>query len=155
MVSLENLCRLLVEAVPNDSSFVLLNKCKALGMTETEYLEVDMDSNLPDFDKGYHLLTETDDSMQARIEILERGEDVLQVGFQVTYQRTFFFSKSKKHYKMIKPIANDFYGKHFPMKAKDVEILNYGNESSVCYLSLTNMNGVDSITFRIGNRKYW
>ncbi|MCH8068976.1 MAG: hypothetical protein IID16_06895 [Candidatus Marinimicrobia bacterium] len=124
-------------------------------MVEIDYIDVGYDDNLPEFDKGYNLTTKSENSVIARIEILSREEDVLQGGFQITYPRYVFSSKAKKHFNKLNNIAHEHYGEGFPMNSEGVEILNYGNENSICYISFIKIKNVDAVTFKVGNKIFW
>lgn len=155
MYSLDETFSLLTNSVPEDKPSDLIKKCKEIGMNEIEYLDTGMDSNLPEFDKGYNLVFNTNDATEARLEILEKDSIIMQAGIQIIYTPSFFFSKAKKHFKILKDYSGIYYGKSLPMNMDGAEILNYGNILSVCYLSKMKVNGRDVINFRVGNRKFW
>jgi len=141
--------------VPEDKASDLVKKCKETGMNEIGYVHTGMDSNLPEFDKGYNLVFKTNDDAEARLEILEKDSIIMQAGIQIVYPTSFFFSKAKKHFKILKDHCDDYFGERLPMNMGGAEILNYGNISSVCYLSKIKVNGRDVINFRVGNKKFW
>lgn len=155
MFSLEETFSLLTDSVPEDKASDLVKKCKETGMNEIEYLDTGMDSNLPEFDKGYNFVFKTNDDAETRLEILEKYSIIMQAGIQIIYPPSFFFSKAKKHFKILKDHSDNYYGVSLPMNMGGAEILNYGNISSVCYLSKMKVNGRDVINFRVGNRKFW
>ena len=155
MFSLDETFSLLTDSVPEDKASDLMKKCKEIGMNETEYLDSGMDSNLPEFDKGYNLVFKTNDDAEARLEILEKDSIIMQAGVQIIYPPSFFFSKAKKHFKILKDDSHIYYGDSLPMNMGGAEILNYGNIFSVWYLSRMKVNGRDVINFKVGNRKFW
>ena len=154
MFSLDETFSLLTDSVPEDKASDLMKKCKEIGMNEIEYLATGMDSNLPEFDKGYNLVFKTNDDAEARLEILEKDSIIMQAGIQIIYSPSFFFSKAKKHFKILKDHSDIYYGESLPMNMGGAEILNYGNIFSACYLSKMKVNGRDVINFKVGNRKF-
>lgn len=104
MFSLEETFSLLTDSVPEDKASDLVKKCKETGMNEIEYLDTGMDSNLPEFDKGYNFVFKTNDDAETRLEILEKYSIIMQAGIQIIYPPSFFFSKAKKHFKILKVI---------------------------------------------------
>jgi len=155
MSSLDQTFSLLTDSIPIDSATDLVKKCKAVGMNQIAYVDTGLESNLPEFDNGYSFTYKTDDGVEARLEILEKDSIIMQAGIQIIYQPSFLFSKAKKHFNILKGKSDDYYGESLPMNVSGVEILNYGNPSSVCYLSRMRVNGGDAINFRVGNRKFW
>lgn len=155
MFSLDETFKLLTDAVPADKASALLKKCKKIGMNEIDYLDTGMDSNLPEFDKGYNLVYQTNDGVDSRLEILVKDSIIMQAGIQIIFPFSLFFSKSKNHFKILKVHSNNYYGECLPMNMDGAEILNYGNVLSVCYLSKMKVNGKDVINFKVGNRKFW
>ena len=91
MYSLDETFSLLTNSVPEDKPSDLIKKCKEIGMNEIEYLDTGMDSNLPEFDKGYNLVFNTNDATEARLEILEKDSIIMQAGIQIIYTPSFFF----------------------------------------------------------------
>lgn len=124
-------------------------------MYEIEYINTGMDRNLPKFDKGHSFIFKTNDDTESRLEILEIDSIIIQAGIQIIYPPSFYFSKAKKHFKILKSHSDKYYGESFPMNMGGAEILNYGNISSVCYLSQMKVNDRDVINFRVGNKKFW
>jgi hypothetical protein len=41
------------------------------------------------------------------------------------------------------------------MDVGEMEIINYGDENTIAYLSHTKIAGNDVITIRAGNRRFW
>ncbi len=155
MFSLDETFSLLTDSVPRDRASDLLKKCTEIGMNQIAYVETGLESNLPEFDSGYNFIYKTNDGVEARLEFFEKDSIIMQAGIQIIYQPSFFFSKAKKHFKIIKGQSDGYYGECLPMNVGGAEILNYGNPSSVCYLSRMKVNGRDAINLKVGNRKFW
>lgn len=153
--SLIDTISLLVHNTPNKEAKELAEYCRQIGMEEQEFLDLNILDTLPSFDGGYVFTYETDDKLVARLEIIEKNKIVLQVGIQIVYPLTFFFSKMKNHLKLIASELEEIYGPAMPMKVKNIKILNYGNIESVSYISTTKMNGHDVLTIRVGNRIFF
>lgn len=156
-ISLDDIFSLLTDSVPEENASDMVKKCRETRMNEIEYLATAMDSCLPEFDNGYTFVFKTNDDAEARLEILEKDSIIMQAGIQIIYPLKFLFSKSKaeKHSKILKDLSDNYYGESLLMNSGGVEILNYGNISSVCYLSKMRANYRDVITFKVGNRKFW
>ena len=107
------------------------------------------------FDNGFNFIYHTNYYVEARLEILEKDSIIMQAGIQIINSPSFFFSKAKKHFNMLKGRCDDYYGESLPMNIGDAKILNYGNSLSVCYLSRLKVNGRCVINFKVGNRKFW
>ena len=155
MLNIDEMFSLLTDSVPIDSPLDLINKCEEIGMNQISYTNSGFDSTLPEFDKGYNFIYNTNDGVEARLEILEKDSIIMQAGIQIIYPPSFFFSKAKKHINILRRKSDDYYGECLPMEMSGSEILNYGNSSSVCYLSKMKVKGSDVINFRVGNRKFW
>ena len=155
MFSLDETFELLTDSVSIDSASDLVKECKRIGMTQIAYVDTGMDSTLPEFDNGYNFIYKTNDGVETRLEILEKDSLIMQLGVQIVYPLSFFFSKAIKHFNILKGLCNDYYGESLPMNIGDAKILNYGNSLSVCYLSRLKVNGRCVINFKVGNRKFW
>ena len=155
MFSLDETFALLTDSVTTDSASELIKECKGIGMKQSAYIDTGMDSILPKFDNGYTFIYQTNDDVEVRLEIIEKDSIIMQAGIQIIYSPSFFFSKSKKHFDILKYQCDDYYGESLPMSMGGGKILNYGNPLSVCYLSKLKVNGRDVINFKVGNRKFW
>jgi len=155
MVNLEDTFSLLTDAVPVDGSTALIKKCKELDMLQIAYVDSGFDSNIPEFDKGYNFVYKTNDSVEAKLEILEKDLIIMQAGIQIIYPPSLLFSKAKNHFNILKRLSDDYYDESLPMNISGAEILNYGNPSSVCYLNRIKALGRNTINFRVGNKTFW
>lgn len=153
--SLKEIISLLIESVANLSANDFVEKCRAFGMEEQPYLDLGFDRTLPDFDKGYNFNFNTEDNNKTILEILQKGDHILQAGFQIIYPPSLFFAKIKKHYPKIISFLEAHYGVGFPMKMGNSEILNYGDDKTVCYVSKAKVNNGDVLTLRVGNKLFW
>ena len=123
-------------------------------MNKIDYFDLGMDDNLPEFDKSYKLVYQTDGGIDSRLEILGKDSIIMQTGIQIIFPHSFF-SKSKNHYKTLKSHSENYYGECLPINISGTKFLNYGNALSVCYLSKMKINCRDVINFKVGNRKFW
>lgn len=155
MFSLSETFHLITDSVPQDKASDLIKKCKEIGIKEQSYINTGLDSNLPEFDKVYTFVYEIDNGIEAILEILEKNSAILQSGIQIIYPYSFLLSKVKKHFILLKNLSDNFYGSSLPINISGTKILNYGNLSSVCYLSKMKINSRDVINFRVGNKKFW
>lgn len=146
---------LLSKSVGYISAKEFVEKCKKLDMKEQPYITSGFDSNLPNFDKGYVFHYKTDDNERAILEILEKDNMILQAGIQIIYSPSFFPSKIKKHYKKLMELLVDHYGVGLPMNMGNIEMLNYSDSKTVCYISKSKVNNTDALTLRIGDRRFW
>ncbi len=153
--SLNDTFSLLFESVGLISTKELVNKCIDLGMNEQPYRDLGYDSNLPHFDKGYMFNYKTDDNEIARLEILEKDNKILQAGIQITYKPSLTSKKMKRHHKYLLELSEKQYGSGFLTKVGYADIINFGDNRTVCYLSKMKMRGIKSIAFRIGNKRFW
>lgn len=141
--------RLLVAGVANMGASELLNECKKIGMRQVPYQDIGLDSNLPPFDIGYHLRFNPDEKEETLFEILQKDGFVLQAGCQLVLQG------AQNKYQQLKQILESHYGIGYPTNVGEIEIVNYGNENTIAYLSYTKFAGKDVITMRVGNRRFW
>lgn len=154
MITTTELVDLLANSVADAGAEWLVHECSQLGMQEVPYQPVAPDSNLPSFDEGHHLRFSAAGG-NALFEILERDGAVVQAGFQITFPRSFFFSKAERHHRALKRALETHYGVGEPMDVGTVQIINFANESTVAYISRVSAAGVDAITVRVGNRTFW
>lgn len=155
IVSIENVVAVLVGFVGSWPALDLVKQCKDLGMMQETYFDTGMDNTLPRFDAGYRFKYITEDNVNATIEILERDKDVLQAGVQIVYPPGTSEKLVRKHYDEVKRVTLHYYGPATPASLGGVEILNWGNESTLFYLHRMFINNCHSIAFRAGNRKFW
>ena len=141
--------KLLITEVANTGASELLNECEKIGMRQIRYQNIGLDSNLPPFDTGYHLRFNPDGKEEALFEILQKDGFVLQAGYQLVLQR------AQNRYQQLKQILESHYGVGYPMNVGEIELINYGNEKTIAYLSHTKISGNDVITIRVGNRRFW
>lgn len=150
MITSAEVIKLLVTGIANIPASELLSECNKIGMRQVPYQDVGgIDSILPPFDAGYHLRFNPDGKEEALFEILEKDGFVLQAGYQLG------LPKAQNRYQQLKQIIESHYGGGYPMDVGEIEIINYGNENTVAYLSHTKIAGNDVITIRVGNRRFW
>jgi hypothetical protein len=133
----------------------LARKCVDLGMRPVPYQDVGLSSNLPPFEAGHHFRFNPDGNEESLFEILEKDSLVLQAGYQLALPTSLFFSKAKKRHSQLKEIIETHYGAGLPMDVGGIEIINYGNDTTIAYLSRVTVAGTDAITVRVGNRHFW
>jgi len=153
MISLPDTFSILVNSVSKISAKNFVKKCHNIGMIPKPYFDTGLDNNLPEFDKGYNLIFNTDDNVIARLEVLEKDEKILQAGIQIIYSSSFFFSRINKHFTTLKSICDNYYGLCLPMDMGNIKILNYGDADTVSYISKMKVSGKKILTFRVGNKK--
>lgn len=154
-IDTSELITLLIRSVSTLPASELVRKCHDLGMTPQPYQASAADGSLPDFDAGHQFRFETQDSMAAGFDVLEKEGAILQAGFQVFFPRYLFVSHSGKHFGGMVNWIEQHYGRGQPMQAGGVTMLNYGNTQTVCYISKAKARGKELITVRVGNRVFW
>lgn len=152
--SLDVTFSLLTDFVSVLSAEEFIAKCSDIGMVEQTFDGTDFYQNQPFFDNGYWFEYITDDDTTAKLEVLEKEERILQAGIQIVYPKTLSSSNLNEHYKKIVRIAESYYGTGQPTQVGNVEILNYGNNETVFYISKLNVDNNDLLTFRVGNRQF-
>lgn len=155
MFSLADTFTLLTHSVGNLTINQVLQKCRDIGLDEYPYIDLGMDSSLPEFDNGYLFKYKTDDNIEVLLDILEKEKKILQAGIQIIYPRKLFISKIGKHYKKLTDMAEDYYDTGSPMNLGNIKILNYGNNQTVCYISQSKVNKRNILTLRVGNTVFW
>ena len=155
MITAGEIIALLVGRLADIPAADLVKECGDLGMRQVPYQDVVPDSNLPPFEAGYHFRFNPDGKEEALFEILEKEGLVLQAGYQLALPTSLFFSKAKKRHHQLKEILETHYGVGQPMNVGRVEIINYGNDTTIAYISRAKITGTDAITIRIGNRRFW
>ena len=133
----------------------LVALCRRKGMREQPYIKQQADEMLPRFDRGFVFTFQIRDNPSARLEILSRGNQVVQAGVQVVYQNQRTKSRLHLAYETIRSLAEKYYGPGIPIKIPPVTILNYGDKVTVFYVSKAHFAHQDILTFRVGNRKLW
>lgn len=155
MITHKEIIGLLVSCIYDTLAFDLVKKCEDLGMRAVPYQPVVMDSNLPAFERGYHFRFNPDGKEGALFEILEKDGLVLQAGYQLVFPSSLSFIKVKKRYYYIKEILETHYGVGQPMNIAGAKSINYGNNTTIAYISRVKSAGRDAITVRVGNRRFW
>lgn len=156
-LSLDDTFSLLCESVGSIPAKKLVKKCRNLGMNKRDYRDLGYDPGLPHFDKGYWFNYKTNDEEVAYLEILEKDEKIFQAGIQIVYKpkSSLLFKKMEKHYKFLSELSEKHYGSGFFMKLGSADILNFGDNKTVCYLSKAILPESIAINFRIGDKEFW
>ena len=154
-VSTSQLINVLIQSVPAMPASDLVQQCHDWGMTPQPYQPSPADGNLPEFDAGYQFRFESEGSIAAGFDVLEKSGAILQAGFQLFFPRSLLVSKSKRYFDIIVNQIKHHYGSGQPMKVTGVTILNYGDPQTVCYISKAKVQGIDLVTVRVGNRVFW
>ncbi len=154
-LSLEEIVKLLYTDILISKPETLAEKCRNLGMKEDKFVDLNILGTLPEFDNGFAFIYETDNKVNARLEIIDKDGIIMQAGIQIIYPISVFSSKSTKHFKYLTNKLNEIYGAAMPMDMPGTKILNYGNENSVCYISISTVNKKKCITLKFGNRAFW
>ncbi|MDH7513438.1 MAG: hypothetical protein QHH14_10890 [Clostridiales bacterium] len=155
MITTREIISLLVGRVANTLASDLIKECINLGMRQVSRQDISLSSNLPSFEAGHHFRFNPDGYEEALFEILEKDTLVLQAGYQLALPTSLFFSKAKKRHSQLKKILETHYGAGLPMNIGGIEIINYGNDTTIAYLSRSVVAGTDAITVRVGNRRFW
>jgi hypothetical protein len=155
MFSLNQVFSFLTINVPkaNISDFII--QCVELGMKQEKYIQTGLDNTLPSFDKGHSFSFCTDNKSIAELEVLEKDSKILQAGIYLKYPLFEFISKSNKHFNIIETLSKQFYSDFMPMDMGTIKIINFGNASSIAYLSKSKVNNIKAIVFKVGNRELW
>jgi tetratricopeptide (TPR) repeat protein len=127
-------------------------------------------------DASYIFHYETNDNVMATFEILEKNSAILQAGIQMNYPE-HLSSLFERHYQKLVQLAEAHYGdglslkledmkgmglelpeitttSGIPLKAlRDMEVINYGNSKTVCYISKLVFYDRCSLVIRVGNKK--
>ena len=136
-------------------------QCLQIAMIESHSPERNLamsmlNSNLPSFEVQYHFIFKLDGECEALFEILGKEGLILQAGSQVVFPTKFLFpSKGKNKYRDAMQVLESHYGTGLPMVQQGVEIMNYGDATTVGYVSLVKMRRAQSLTVRVGNRRFW
>jgi hypothetical protein len=155
MFSLNEIFALLYQSVGNVSTDELCEKCRELGMVERPYVDPGMDQGMPKYEGAYWFACPIEGGHEGNFEILEAKEDIVQAGIQVVFRPGLFFSKASRFYKTACEIAQRTYGLGAPMNMGPMEIYNFGNSESICYVSKGRGPAAEFVTIRVGNRKFW
>lgn len=155
MITTREIIGLLVGRVADTPAADLAKECTDLGMRQVPYQDVGLASNLPPFEAGYHFRFNPDGKEEAIFEILEKDGFLLQAGYQLALPASLFFSKTKRRHRQLKQSLETHYGFGEPMKVSGIEIINYGNDTTIAYISSAKIAGTDAITVRVGNRRFW
>jgi hypothetical protein len=155
MITTQEIIGLLVGHVADISASDLVKKCNDLGMQQVPYQDVGLDSNLPPFEAGYHFRFNLDGKEEVLFEILEKESLVLQAGYQLVFPASLFSSKAKKKHRQSEEVLETYYGVGLVMKVGRIKTTNYGNDTTVAYISRAKGAGIDVITLRVGNRRFW
>ena len=124
-------------------------------MKQIPYVTFGLDSNFPDYEKGYRYQFKTEDNITGTLDVLAKMGRILQVGIQLYYKPLLLFSKLQKHYKLLSKKLVNLYGHAYPSSLGMIEIINYQDNNTVCYITKTKVNEVEAITIRFGNRDFW
>lgn len=156
MLSLDEIFSLLVTTVGVSPASTLVETLKRKNMNGKPYESMGtIDERLPAFDKGFVFECSPEPSVTARFEILETQGDILQAGLIVTCPRKLFFSKAAKYYNAFVRLSDAHYGQGAPINAEIAKSMNYGDATTICYVSRSRLGDVDIVAIRVGNREHW
>ena len=152
-MSLEDILTLLIgtseEKVGVDE---LVAACKKFNMKQIEYFNLNQD---PLFETGYNFIFQTDNCEEARLEIIEVDKYLLQSGFQIIYKPKIFSKKINNDFSYLYNSLQSYYLNEDPQNYGGIELYNFFNEISQCYLSKSKVNGQDVLNFRVTNKEIW
>ncbi|MBL7961269.1 hypothetical protein JNL27_13640 [bacterium] len=155
MLTYDELIYFIINAVDSMSSIQAIEECNRLGMKKIEFQHLSADSNIPQYDNGYAFTCSTQNNNISQVEILEKEKQILQMGFQIVYKPRLILSRITGDLKRMNAILKNYYGDGVPMAMDNVDILNFGNENTACYISKIKINNYNIITLRVGNRLFW
>jgi hypothetical protein len=155
MITTVDIIDLLVKHVADISAADLVKECIDLGMRQIPYIDLGIDNTLPPFEQGYHFRFNPDSNEEVLFEILEKDGFVLQAGYQLVFTELPSSSKIDTRYQQIQQILETHYGVGVPMISPEVTIMNYGNDSTVAYISRSKLFTPESITVRVGSKTFW
>jgi len=152
-MNFEDILTLLIgtaETKPNPSQ--LIEACRKFNMHQIEYYNLNGD---PLFNIGYNFIFKTERGEEARLEIIQVDDELLQAGFQVIYKSMFFFQKAKRDFSYIFKSLKTYYHNEQIQDFGVDKIFNLYNDISHCYISRSKINGKEVITFRVSNKETW
>ena len=130
----------------------LIEACRKLNMQQIEYFNINGD---PLFNIGYNFIFKTQSGEEARLEIIEVDGSLLQSGFQIIYKPRIFFQIIKKDFSYLYNSLQSYYGNEQIQNYQEIEIYNFFNEISQCYISRSKVDGKHVLNFRISNKETW
>jgi len=130
----------------------LIKACYKFNMLQIEYININGD---PLFDIGYNFIFQTQSGEEARLEIIEIDGNLLQSGIQIIYKPRIFFEKINKDFSYLYNAIQSHYINEQPHRHKGIELHNFFNETSQCYLSKSKVNEQDVLNFRVTNKDIW
>ncbi len=132
--------------------YKLIETCKKFNMRQIEYFNINED---PLFELGYNFIFLTENGEEARLEIIETDGNLLQSGFQIIYKPRLLFAKMNKDFSFLYNSLQSYYLNEQPQSFGEMEIINFYNEVSQCYLNKSKINGQDVLNFRASNKEIW
>lgn len=131
-LSFEDILTLMIGSVDMIPAQEFVNQCRR-ELDEIPYVDFGLDSTLPQFDSGYKFSYPTHHNETAQLEILEKDGGIFQIGIQILYKPSFFFSKIKKDYGHLVHLLTEYYGSPFVSNVANIEVLDYKNDKTLCY----------------------
>lgn len=130
----------------------LVTACKKYNMQQVEYFNINND---PLFEKGHNFIFQVGNGEDVRLEIIEVDGNLLQSGFQIIYKSKMLFPKINKDFSYLYNSLQSYYLNEEPQNFGGIELYNFFNDASQCYLSKSKVNGQDVLNFRITNKSIW
>lgn len=130
----------------------LISACKKFKMKQIEYFNVD---KYPLFENGYNFIFQVSTGEEARLEIIEVDENLLQSGFQIIYEPKLFFKKINKDFSHLHNSLQNHYLNENQQSYGEIILYNFFNETSQCYLSKSKVGGRDVLNFKVSNKEIW
>lgn len=152
-MSLEEILTLLISTCETGVNPAgLIKYCEIVKMKQIEYCNVNND---PLFNTGYNFIFKTEGEEEARLEIIEIDGHLLQSSFQLIYKRKLFSKKINNDFSRLYNSLQILYLNEDPQNYGGIELFNFFNETSQCYLSKSKVNGQDVLNFRVTNKDIW
>jgi hypothetical protein len=150
---------MLIRQVPVAPAEEYAENCRLIGMREQrlQHRESALSvagASLPTFDKFRHFVFILDDLEGVEFEILEREGMILQAGYQVHFRSSMFSFRPKKFFERSVQVLESHYGPGIPMEQPSMHLFNYGDVSTVAYVSLSQTSFSKSLSLRVGNRRF-
>lgn len=130
----------------------LIEACNKFNMRQIEYININND---PLFNIGYNFIFPSQSGEEARLEIIEVNGNLLQSGFQIIYKPKILFKKIDKDFSFLYNSLKSYYINEQPQNYEGIELYNFFNKTSQCYLSKSKVNRQGVLNFRISNKDIW
>ncbi len=153
-ISLDDSFELLTDSVINKSTQELVETFNKIGMKEIPFEVSEEEKLLPEFQNGYNHRYRTDNDEECLFEILDKNNEILQVGLEINMNKSLGFSNLEEHFNILKDKCDQKFGTSSARVNGEMTVVQYDGGLLMIGISMIQSEN-DIVIFKVGNKRLW